>query len=488
MVSITASADARFNRRKSRMILIALAIVCMLTVPLTGGRLSRLANLPLRWLWAAPAALILQIAITEVVPNVNHHTLAAVHIVSYVLVIAFLIANRRITGMWIIAVGALSNTLVIVANGGVMAASAHAQQVAGVVLDDGFHNSVVLANPRLLFLGDIIPVPGPLPNVLSPGDCVIFLGLLVLLHSQCHWRRSTAPEVVDDEIILSEVAAQEVPRKRALLTGNLAMQSLAAASADPESAGTNGAALESSDTTLASTAPASTESLGATLASVAPASTESPGTALAGAALASTESQDTALAGAALASADSSGTESHAMKGLLRKAPETVVQASETIVEPHTVVAATPIVEPHTVVAATPIVEPHTVIAATTPVVEAPPIVEPHTVLAETPVVEARTIVEAPVVVAAHEAPTTRAETYGSVLGIGGLEVSAPLVVARQVSAPEVLTRLPDVLPRDEKLLAAQRLARLTWQAGAVGAAVGFVLNRRGTKRVSPTL
>ncbi len=484
------------------MILIALAIVCMLTVPLTGGRLSRLANLPLRWLWAAPAALILQIAITEVVPNVNHHTLAAVHIVSYVLVIAFLIANRRITGMWIIAVGALSNTLVIVANGGVMAASAHAQQVAGVVLDDGFHNSVVLANPRLLFLGDIIPVPGPLPNVLSPGDCVIFLGLLVLLHSQCHWRRSTAPEVVDDEIILSEVAAQEVPRKRALLTGNLAMQSLAAASAGPESAGTNGAGLESSATTLASTAPASTASLGATLTSVAPAGTESP---------------DTALAGAALASADSSGTESDARKGLLRKAPKTVVQASETIVEPHTVVAATPIVEPHTVIAATPIVEPHTVVAATpivephtviaatpivephtviaaTPIVEphtvfaATPIVEPHTVVAAAPIVEPHTVVEAPVVVATHEAPTTPAETYGSVLGIGGLEVSAPLVVARHVSAPEVLTRLPDVLPRDEKLLAAQRLARLTWQAGALGAAVGFVLNRRGPKRVSPTL
>jgi hypothetical protein len=89
--------------------------------------------------------------------------------------------------------------------------------------------------------------------------------------------------------------------------------------------------------------------------------------------------------------------------------------------------------------------------------------------------------------VAAQEAPRTAAETYGSVLGIGGLEVSAPVVVARRIAAPEVQIRLPDVLPRDEDMLATQRIARLTWQAGLLGAAVGFFLNRRAPERVSPT-
>jgi hypothetical protein len=293
------------------MILIAIALICMITVPLTGGRLSRLAGLPLRWLWTAPAALLLQIAITELVPNANHNTLAAVHIVSYVLVIAFLVANRGITGAPIIAIGAISNALVIVLNGGVMAASAKAQHLAGLVLDDRFHNSVVLANPRLLFLGDIIPVPGPLPNVLSPGDCVIFLGLLVLLHSQCHRQRSEAsevPEVSEDGIVLSQVA---------------------------------------------------------------------------------------------------------------------------------------------------------------------------------------------PIDAAAQPAPGT----YGSVLGINGLQVSAPQVNIRRAPAPApapapagipdagfagttvldaalLASRIPDVLPRDEEILASQRIARLTWQAGLLGAAIGFVLNR----------
>jgi hypothetical protein len=38
----------------------------------------------------------------------------------------------------------------------------------------------------LLWLGDIIPLPaGPLANVLSIGDVVIFVGLLFLLHRTC---------------------------------------------------------------------------------------------------------------------------------------------------------------------------------------------------------------------------------------------------------------------------------------------------------------
>ena len=37
-----------------------------------------------------------------------------------------------------------------------------------------------------MWLGDLIPVPGPLPNVLSIGDCIIFAGMLVLLHRACH--------------------------------------------------------------------------------------------------------------------------------------------------------------------------------------------------------------------------------------------------------------------------------------------------------------
>ena len=167
------------------MILIVLAILCLLTVPLTGGSLRRLGELKLRWLWTAPAALMVQVVITEVVSGSNESVLAAIHIASYVLIVAFLWANRRIAGVPVIAVGTLSNMLVITVNGGVMAASRTAQRIAGLTEGGGFHNSNAVGHAHLLWLGDIIPVPGPLPNVLSVGDCIIFTGMLVLLHRSC---------------------------------------------------------------------------------------------------------------------------------------------------------------------------------------------------------------------------------------------------------------------------------------------------------------
>jgi hypothetical protein len=86
----------------------------------------------------------------------------------------------------LIAGGAAANALAITINAGVMPASRTAQRLAGLA-ESGhvFHNSAALAHPQLLWLGDIIPVPGPLPNVLSPGDCLIYLGTLILLHRIC---------------------------------------------------------------------------------------------------------------------------------------------------------------------------------------------------------------------------------------------------------------------------------------------------------------
>jgi hypothetical protein len=66
-----------------------------------------------------------------------------------------------------------------------MPASATAERIVGESQGAGYHNATALAHPHLLWLGDLIPVPGPLPNVLSLGDCMIFAGMLVLLHRTC---------------------------------------------------------------------------------------------------------------------------------------------------------------------------------------------------------------------------------------------------------------------------------------------------------------
>ncbi|HLJ02614.1 MAG TPA: DUF5317 domain-containing protein [Solirubrobacteraceae bacterium] len=174
------------------MILIVLAALCVLSVPLTGGRLGRLADLRLRWLWLAPLALGTQVLIVTIAPGGDATLHAGVHIGTYAVIGVFLWANRAVAGARIIALGALANSLEIVINGGVMPASLAAQRLAGLSEGAGFHNSAALSHPHLLWLGDIIPVPGPLPNTLSIGDCVIFAGMLVLLHRTCRVR---TPEV-----------------------------------------------------------------------------------------------------------------------------------------------------------------------------------------------------------------------------------------------------------------------------------------------------
>ena len=56
--------------------------------------------------------------------------------------------------------------------------------------EGGFQNSGGMADPHLLFLGDIFATPSwfPLYNVYSVGDAVIVLGVLILLHGVCGTR------------------------------------------------------------------------------------------------------------------------------------------------------------------------------------------------------------------------------------------------------------------------------------------------------------
>ncbi|MGH2857501.1 MAG: DUF5317 domain-containing protein [Solirubrobacteraceae bacterium] len=175
------------------MILIALAALCVLSVPLTGGRLSRLADIRIRGAWIPVLALTVQVVIVTIAPGGSQSLHRALHIATYGLIGLFLWANRRLPGVPVIATGALLNALAIVANGGVMPASETAERIAGLLhTGAGFHNSSALAHPVLLWLGDIIPWPGPLSNMLSIGDVLIYAGTLVLVHRVCRPRGQRA--------------------------------------------------------------------------------------------------------------------------------------------------------------------------------------------------------------------------------------------------------------------------------------------------------
>ncbi len=181
------------------MILGLVFIACLLTVPLARGRLSALGDLRLQRGYLALAGIGVQILIIEVWPSAPQTVSELVHMFSYVLLGAFAWSNRRIPGVPLVILGGLMNFAAIAANGGVMPADPDlALHVAGA---EGFVNAGAVADPKLLFLGDVFATPEwfPLYNVYSVGDAAIILGIFVLLHAVCGTRlvprrwRATAP-------------------------------------------------------------------------------------------------------------------------------------------------------------------------------------------------------------------------------------------------------------------------------------------------------
>jgi Family of unknown function (DUF5317) len=169
------------------MLLVIVALALLVSVPVAGGRLGRLADVRLRAVWAVLLSAAIQVAITTAARGGNHTVHAILHMISYGFAAWFLIANRRLPGMLLVALGTGLNLLAISVNGGVMPASAAAVRIAGIHTAGGFANSAPLAHSHLAFLGDVIPVPGPPPigNVLSVGDLIIFIGALLVLHCVC---------------------------------------------------------------------------------------------------------------------------------------------------------------------------------------------------------------------------------------------------------------------------------------------------------------
>jgi uncharacterized protein DUF5317 len=170
------------------LLLTAAIALCIASVVLAGGRLGALAELRFRHAWAVVAALTVQIVIISVVPAGAPGAHDALHVASYLLLAWFVLANRRLPGLWLVALGGGLNLAVITANGGVMPATRAALEAAGrTQTAEHFNNSTALAHPRLQLLGDVFAVPSswPVHNVFSVGDICLIVGVAVLLHGVC---------------------------------------------------------------------------------------------------------------------------------------------------------------------------------------------------------------------------------------------------------------------------------------------------------------
>jgi hypothetical protein len=150
-----------------------------------GGSVSNLGQVRIRYPALVLAGLVLQVG-AEVTAGPRPGTGSigrmgglVVLCASYVLLAAFVTANRRLPGALVIGVGLVLNLAAIVANGG-MPVSLEAARVAGIepgtYLRSAVKHREMLPGTPLGFLGDVIPLPY-LRTVVSIGDVVLAAGI-----------------------------------------------------------------------------------------------------------------------------------------------------------------------------------------------------------------------------------------------------------------------------------------------------------------------
>jgi hypothetical protein len=108
---------------------------------------------------------------------------------SFALLVTFALANARLRGFEMIALGLILNFLVIGVNAGMPVsrrALVASDQIA--TLDyleryGGAKHHLAGAGDRLSFLGDVIAIPSPIAQAISPGDVFTYAGaaLFVIL-------------------------------------------------------------------------------------------------------------------------------------------------------------------------------------------------------------------------------------------------------------------------------------------------------------------
>lgn len=162
------------------MILIVI-LVSFLVAFLRGGWPR--SDVRLRHLWAAPVALILQLAARYVAGSVANLVLIAV---SYGLLVFVLVRNSQMQSLRILLLGVILNFAVILANDGripvdVEQAARLGLPVAPLLEGTDAKHVAMQSGSYLGFLGDVIPVTFPIAKLISIGDISIMVGTFTLI-------------------------------------------------------------------------------------------------------------------------------------------------------------------------------------------------------------------------------------------------------------------------------------------------------------------
>lgn len=157
-----------------------------------GGRLSRLTRAPLRLPGLLFAGVGVQVGVDLLAargPLGDASTLGwSALLVSQLLVVGFLLANRYLPGVLLVALGLALNAVVMAANGAmpVDPAAIASLGIEGARVPLGKH-TLMTETTRLPWLADIWPLPW-LRSIISIGDVVLAAGLIPLVHALMTYR------------------------------------------------------------------------------------------------------------------------------------------------------------------------------------------------------------------------------------------------------------------------------------------------------------
>jgi Family of unknown function (DUF5317) len=169
--------------------------VALVVVLVTRGSFSRLFRLPIQSIWMVLVALGIQIFLALVeIPSDRFDDLGfALVMASYAFLLAFCFVNLRISMMWVIGLGIALNALVIGLNQGMPTADNEVTTRSGRTIEEPIERTAKHRpesdDDLLPFLGDRLRVPYPVDEVISIGDIVIGLGIILVCYQASRVRR-----------------------------------------------------------------------------------------------------------------------------------------------------------------------------------------------------------------------------------------------------------------------------------------------------------
>jgi hypothetical protein len=192
------------------MLVLAVLGVALVSSLLTGGRLRYIENFHLKALLLGVGAFVVQLLIfTSRGESLLGALLPGIYVLSLLMLLAFLLVNRRVFGVLILLVGLMLNILVIGANHGRMPADPQALVATGQgshaeeLVRDGTAANVVLMSDQthLNFLGDYIVLPflGDMGSAYSVGDLVALAGEAALVYGMVRAGRAVHTDSTEDQ-------------------------------------------------------------------------------------------------------------------------------------------------------------------------------------------------------------------------------------------------------------------------------------------------